>query len=90
MRRLASLGSLRWRLDRVIYRVAHHVHERVAQLVEDATVDLGLGSGDFEARFLAHLPGQVAHQPLERREDCTGGQQANRHDFLPDGIGDRG
>ena len=61
--------------------VAHHVHERIAQLVQDATIEIGVGSAQDEASVFASLPRHVAHQPLQRQEDRAGGQQADRDDL---------
>jgi hypothetical protein len=39
----------------VVDGVADHVHQRVAELLHDQLVDLGLGAGDHQAHFLVVL-----------------------------------
>ena len=68
--RARSLG----RLDAVIDRVAHHVHQRIEELLDDQLVELGLGAGDHEpdllaeprARSLAHDARQLVEHLAER------------------------
>src|SRR5947207_796609 len=50
----ATLSILR-RLEAVVDHVANHVHEWVAQLVENASIDLCLRPAQYQPRVLASL-----------------------------------
>ena len=67
---LAELG----RLQPVVDRVAHHVDQRVAQLVDHPLVQLGLLAADLEHDFLAGREAEVADDPAEPLEE-----RADRH-----------
>ena len=77
------------RLDAVVHAVADHVHERLADLVDDGLVDAGLLALQDQLDVLPLLPGEVAHQPRKALEDMADGQHADvHHRFLQLG-GDR-
>ncbi len=69
---LAGGRAFRGRLDPVVDRVAHHVGEGIADLLDQAHVDLDLAAFDGEPDLLPELSGEVAHRAaelLERRAD---------------------
>jgi hypothetical protein len=80
-RRLAAREARRGRLDAVIDRVAHEVHQRVADPVDHRLVEFGIGAQDAQLDLLAKLPGKVANDARKAREDLADGHhaQAQRH-----------
>ena len=80
--RLAARHALRGRLDAVVHAVADHVHERLADLVDDRLVDAGGLALEDQLDLLALLARQVAHQPREALEDVADGQHPDVHHRL--------
>ena len=72
--RLAGGFAIVGRLQPVIDRVADHVDQRVAQLVDHPLVQLGLLAADLERHLLARGEAEVADHPPEPLE-----QRADRH-----------
>ena len=68
-RRLAGGDALLRRLEAVVERVAHEVHERVAERVDDGAVELGLLADELELDLLAELRREVADEAREAQED---------------------
>ena len=82
--RLANVGQF----DAVIGRIADHVDQRIAQLVDHPLVQLGLLAVDDQADLLPVGPRDVADDPLETSEQRTDGHHARIHDRLLDRIAD--
>jgi hypothetical protein len=72
----------RLRLDAVIDRVPHHVHERVAQLLHDQLVDLRLGAGDDEVDLFLRLAADLPDDARELVEDLPERDHAHLEDAL--------
>ena len=68
-RRLAGGDALLRRLEAVVQGVAHEVHERVAERVDDRAVELGAGAVEPQLDLLAEARREVAHEPREAQED---------------------
>ncbi len=75
--RLAGLDTLIRHLDGVIHRVAHHVHEGVAQHLVDGLVHLGVAADGGQLCLLAQLFAHVAHDAVHLLEDA--GQRHHPH-----------
>ena len=82
--RLADLG----RFDAVVGRVAHHVDQRIAQLVDHPLVQLGLLAADLQADLLAVGPRDVADHALEPGEQRPDGHHPRVHHALLDAVAD--
>jgi hypothetical protein len=54
--------------DAVVEGVAHQVHQRVADLLDDGLVEFGLAAVDHELHILAQILAGVAHQAVEAVE----------------------
>src|SRR5690606_37143694 len=78
---LRELTDLR-RLDSVIDGVADDVHQRIAELLDDELVDLGLLAGDDEADLLAVLARDLAHDARELLEDLPERHHADVEDAV--------
>ena len=76
---LAGGDALVRRLDAVIHRVADDMGERIAQPLDDRTVDFGGLAAHFEPDFLARLGRQFAHQPRHALEHRANRLGADRH-----------
>ncbi len=81
-RRLAHRLALGARLDPVIDGVAHHVHERIAELLDDELVDLGLGAGDDQVDELVGVAADLADDARELVEDLPERHHAHLEDAL--------
>ncbi len=81
-RRLADRLALAPRLDPVIDGVAHHVHERIAELLDDELVDLGLGAGDDEVHHLLGVAADLADDARELVEHLAERDHAHLEDAL--------
>ena len=66
---LAARDALLARLDRVIERVADHVHQRIDELLDDQLVELGVGAAQLEPHVLAEVDAQAAHDARDLLED---------------------
>ena len=62
--------------------VADHVHERLAELVDDGLVHTGVLAFEDQLHVLALLSGQVAHQTGKALEDVPDGEHPDVHDRL--------
>ncbi len=71
--------SSRW-LDAVIDGVADHVHQRIAELLDDELVDLGLGAGDDEVHLLAVLARDLPHDARQLVERLAERHHAHLED----------
>ena len=78
--RLADAQALVARLDAVIDRVADHVHQRVAELLDDELVDLGLGARDDEVHLLVVLARDLPHDARELVEGLPERDHAHLED----------
>ena len=68
-RPLASGDALVRRLEAVVERVAHEVHERVAERVDDGAVELRVLPDEPQLDLLAEPRSEVAHESREAQED---------------------
>ena len=73
---LALLGAF----EAVVERVAHEVHERVAERVDDGAVELGVLADEVQLDLLAELGREVAHEPREAQEDGLHRDHPDLHD----------
>ena len=74
LRRLAGGQALLGRLQAVVQRVAHQVHQRVGDALDHRLVQLGVAADDLQRDVLAELGRGVAHHAPEAREGL-----ADRH-----------
>jgi hypothetical protein len=79
---LAHGLALLARLDAVIDRVPHHVHERVRELLDDELVDLGLGAGDDQVHRFVGLAADLPHDARELLEHLPERHHAHLEDAL--------
>ena len=70
----------------MVERVAHEVHERVADRVDDGAVELGVLADELELDLLAELAREVADEPREAQEDGLHGDHADLHDDRLQGV----
>ena len=63
--RLALHDALRRRFDAVVQAVAQAVYQRLAELVQNALVQFGLGALRDQVRFFAQFRRKVVHQAAE-------------------------
>ena len=77
---LAGRDALLRPLEAVVERVAHEVHERVAERVDDGAVELGVLADELQLDLLAELGREVAHQPREAQEDGLDRDHPDLHD----------
>ena len=66
--RLAGLPPLRRRLQPVIHRVAHQVHQRIGQALHHGFVDLGVRPLNRQLYGFAQLPRHLTHHARETAE----------------------
>ena len=78
--RLAGRLAVGGRLEPVVERVAHEVHERVAERVDHGAVELGVLADELELDLLAELARQIAHEAREAQEDGLDRDHAHLHD----------
>ena len=78
-RRLALRHANLRQFDAVVYGVAHHVHQRVAQLFHNVAVNFGFFTGQQQLNLLALGRRQVAHQPVHFLKGATDLHHAQRH-----------
>jgi hypothetical protein len=62
--------------------VAHEVHERLAERIEDAFIEIGVLAGKFQGDVLAALFGDVAYNTRKTAEELLNGHHANLEDAL--------
>ena len=86
--RLADRDALLGRLDAVVEGVADEVAQRVADLLEDGPVELGLLALDDQRDLLAQLRRHVAHDAREAVEDALDRQHAQAGDLVLELAGD--
>ena len=67
------------RLDAVVDRVAHEVHQRVGERLDQVAVELGVRAADFQLHLLADLPRDVARELGETREHAADRLHARGH-----------
>ena len=60
--------------------VAHEVHQRVADLLEDGLVELGLLTRHLQLDLFTQALGKIAHHAREAAEGEADGQHAHPHD----------
>ena len=85
--RLAGGQPVVGQLEAVVDRVAHEVHERVAERVDHGAVELGLRADQLELDLLAELGREVADQAREAQEDHVDGDHADLHDHRLERLG---
>ena len=78
--RLALLLTVVGMLDAMIERVSQKVHQRIADLVDDRTVEFGLLALDREVDVLVEFLGDVANHARETVEHLADGNHAHLHD----------
>ena len=86
--RFALRDALGGGFETVIHRIAHHVYERIADLLHHGAVKFGVIATGGKIDFLAEIGGEIAHEPfhfLERRLD---GNHAQRHGGVLQFLGD--
>ena len=66
--------------EAVVERVAHEVHERVAERVDHGAVELGVLADELQLDLLAELGREVAHEPREAQEHGFHGDHPDLHD----------
>ena len=66
----------------MIDAVADHVHERVAELLDDELVEDGLGAADDEADLLVEVAGELADDAGQLVEDLADRDHADVEDAL--------
>ena len=59
------------RLDGVIEGVAHDVHQRIDELLDDQLVELGVGAAQLEPHVLVEIAAQPPHHARELLEDLA-------------------
>ena len=69
-------------LNAVVERVAQEVHDRIADLVDNGTIQLGLLTLDREVDLLAEFLGYVAHHSGEAVEHRTDRDHADLHNNI--------
>ena len=67
-------------LHAVVERVAHEMHQRIADLLEHGLVELGVLAAQLQLDLLAELARQVVHQAREAVEREADRQHADLHD----------
>ena len=77
--RLARRGPLTGQFDAVVGRVADHVHERIAQLLDDGSVEFRLLPLQPEVDLLAEIAGQIANEPRHLPERAPDRHHPQRH-----------
>ncbi len=70
------------RFDAVIDGVANDMGERIAQTLDDRTVDLGVFADHFKAGFLSSLRRQFPHQPRHALKHGAHLLRTHRHDAV--------
>ena len=81
-RGLAGSEALIGRLDAVIDGVAHEVHERFGERIQNALVEIGVLSGDLQSHVFAALFGHVANDARKAAEELLDGHHANFQNAL--------
>ena len=79
MGRLAGADPRFGVLDAVIHAVAHHVHQRVVDVLDDLPVKLGVLAAQFEVHGLARLPAQIADETGHLLEGLLHRHHAHGH-----------
>ncbi|MCY1412447.1 hypothetical protein D9M71_278540 [compost metagenome] len=77
---LARGFALLWRLDTVVDRVAHQVHQRVGQSLDKVLVQVGLFADQLQIDFFFQLASEVAYQARKAPEDFLDRLHAGFHD----------
>ena len=78
-RRLALAAALLGRFNAVTDRVSHQVRQGLGDGVEDALVEIGVLSAQFQIYFAAALPRHIAHDAREAPEQLVHRHHANLH-----------
>src|SRR5579863_4558414 len=68
--------------ETVVERVAHQVHQRIADLLEHGFVEFGAFAGQLELDFLAELARQIVHDTRKAVEREADRQHADLHHAL--------
>src|SRR5580704_12788570 len=68
------------RLDAVVDGVAHEMHQRLSERIENAFVEISVLTGDVEGHILAALFGDIADDAREAAEKLLDGHHANFKD----------
>ena len=84
--RLARRDALFDPFEAVVERIAHEVHERVAERVDHGAVELGVLAHELQLDLLAELGREVAHEPREAQEDGFHGDHPDLHDHRLQGV----
>ncbi len=79
---LAGRAARRRRFDAVDQRIAQHVLERRADLLQHAAVELDLAAFDLELRLLLHLARRLPHGAVEALVQVREWHRAHAHQFL--------
>ncbi len=79
---LASAQPVRWRLDAMIGRIAHHMGQRVLDHLEDLPVELGLGAEHPQVDLLAEFEREVTHDARQLRPGIADRLHARLHNAL--------
>jgi hypothetical protein len=81
-RGLARSETLVGGLDAVVYGVAHEMHKRLVERVEDALVEIGVFTRNVQGHVLAALFGDVAHDARKAAEELLDRNHADFQDAL--------
>jgi hypothetical protein len=85
---LARRQPVRGRLDAMIDSVADHVDQRIAQLVDQLPVELGVLAPQHQADLFALRTRDVAHQSRHLAEQASHRNHAQRHGVVLQTAGD--
>jgi hypothetical protein len=84
---LARPGGRRG-LEAVVQRIADHVDERIADLLDDGAVELGVLAAGGEGDLLAEVAGEIAGEALHFLEGGLDRDHAQRHGGVLQFLGD--
>src|SRR5712664_1869742 len=74
---LTGSQSFVGRLNAMIHGIAHDMHERLGQSIEDAFVEVRVLTGNFQSHVFAALFGDVANDARKTAEELFDGHHAN-------------
>lgn len=83
---LLQFRTLVRRLNAVVDRVAHEVHQRLDQGINRSAVELGVVALELKINFLAELIREVAHEAWEPGKSSVDRHHAHAHDHVLDRL----
>ena len=66
----------------MVGRVSQQVHQRISDLIDDGTIQLGLLTSHIQLHLLAEFPAQVTNHTREPVDHALDGHHADLHDRL--------